>query len=139
MMHKDKIIIQDFQLQVVIGAHKPERTIKQNLFFTITLFTGITAVNRSLLSENHITKFRYTTSKLLSNDCDTKDISKCAETDNVVHTVDYGHVTKAIAAYADRSRHFTIEALAVGVARICCVGFGVEEVIVRYDFTSHNP
>ena len=33
--------------------------------------------------------------------------------------------------YADASHHFTLEALAVGVARVCCLGFGVEEVNVR--------
>lgn len=38
---KDKITIQDLHLQVVIGAHKPERTIKQNLFFTITMYVDL--------------------------------------------------------------------------------------------------
>lgn len=98
-IHRDKIIIQDLQVQVIIGAHKGERTIKQNLFLTITLY---------------------------------HDLSRCGETDNVEDTIDYGDVSKSVSRYADGAHHFTIEALAVGVARICCLGFNVDEVTVKY-------
>jgi dihydroneopterin aldolase len=117
-MNRDKIIIQDLHLQVVIGAHKPERTIEQNLHFTITLFTGIKR-RKNEMDRN------------IESRIDTEDISKCGETDNVADTIDYVHVTKAVTTYAKEAHHFTIEALAVGVARICCLGFGVEEVTVR--------
>jgi dihydroneopterin aldolase len=30
-------------------------------------------------------------------------------------------------------QHYTIEALSTGIARICCLDFGVSEVIVRVD------
>jgi dihydroneopterin aldolase len=59
----------------------------------------------------------------------------------VADTIDYTQVTKSVTNYAKKAHHFTIEALSVGVARICCLGFGVEEVTVRYlfNFSFRHP
>ncbi|EGG17870.1 dihydro-6-hydroxymethylpterin pyrophosphokinase [Cavenderia fasciculata] len=60
-----------------------------------------------------------------------KDLSECGSSDLVHHTINYSTLSKSIIAYIESSQHFTLEALATGVARTCCLGFGVEVVKVQ--------
>ncbi|KAN0006955.1 hypothetical protein ACTFIU_005148 [Dictyostelium citrinum] len=59
-----------------------------------------------------------------------KDLSKCGSSDNVNDTVSYSSLSKSICSYSESSHHYTLEALATGVAKICCLGFGIERVKV---------
>lgn len=125
----DQIFISDLHLQVVIGVNDSERDIKQNVIINITIF---------------------------------KDISKCGESDNIKDTINYRYacyanedsglwcvgvvrfqssecsilsstLTKAVMRYSETAHHYTLEALATGIARTCCVGFDIDRVIVRVD------
>ena len=68
--------------------------------------------------------------------------------DDVKHTINYSSVCKAVMAYTEDSHHYTLESLATGkrdqrfrqstfiqsgIAKICCMQFGVEEVVVKVD------
>ncbi|EFA85424.1 dihydro-6-hydroxymethylpterin pyrophosphokinase [Heterostelium album PN500] len=59
-----------------------------------------------------------------------KDLSICGSSDLVGHTISYSTLSKSVCAYVESSHHYTLEALATGVARTCCLGFGVERVKV---------
>ncbi|EGC32529.1 hypothetical protein DICPUDRAFT_155477 [Dictyostelium purpureum] len=59
-----------------------------------------------------------------------RDLSKCGSTDNVAYTISYSSLSKSLCSYAESSHHYTLEALATGVAKICCLGFGIEKVKV---------
>eukprot|EP01133_Synstelium_polycarpum_P014976 gene14976-17710_t len=59
-----------------------------------------------------------------------KDLSECGTSDLVHHTISYSTLSKSIVAYAESSHHYTLEALATGVARTCCLGFGIDRVKV---------
>ncbi|GAM21061.1 hypothetical protein SAMD00019534_042360 [Acytostelium subglobosum LB1] len=59
-----------------------------------------------------------------------KDLSSCGQSDLVSETISYSTLSKSVVAYVESSHHYTLEALATGVARTCCLGFGVERVKV---------
>jgi dihydroneopterin aldolase/2-amino-4-hydroxy-6-hydroxymethyldihydropteridine diphosphokinase/dihydropteroate synthase len=61
------------------------------------------------------------------------DISKCGFSDNIKDTIDYSEVSKKICEYTEESKHYTLEALATGVAKIILFHFNIEEVIIRID------
>lgn len=61
------------------------------------------------------------------------DISKAGETDSIDHSVNYRTVAKKILEHAENSQRFTVEALAVDIARICLGENGVEKVAVRVE------
>lgn len=60
-------------------------------------------------------------------------VELCGRTDSIDHTINYATVCKAVVNYTETSQHFTLEALSTGIARICCLDFGVEKVIVTVD------
>lgn len=61
------------------------------------------------------------------------DVRRAGETDRIEDTLNYRTVTKAIIAYVENSRHYTVEALASAIARIAIVDYGVERIIVRVE------
>jgi len=54
-------------------------------------------------------------------------------TDDVKDSLDYKAVAKDVIAYAESSRHYLVEALAAGIARIVVVDHGAERVRVRVE------
>ena len=61
-------------------------------------------------------------------DCGAAGIS-----DDVDDALNYRTLTKAVIAYVESSAHFLVEALATGIARICVVDFGADQVKVRVE------
>jgi len=61
------------------------------------------------------------------------DIKQAALHDDVRGTINYSHVCKSVVAYTEDSHHHTIESLCSGIARICCLNFGAEEVTVHVE------
>ncbi|KYR00661.1 dihydro-6-hydroxymethylpterin pyrophosphokinase (HPPK) [Tieghemostelium lacteum] len=59
-----------------------------------------------------------------------RDLSKCGLSDSVHDTISYSTLSKSICSYVESSHHYTLEALATGVAKTCCVGFGIDRVKV---------
>jgi len=57
-----------------------------------------------------------------------KDLTKCGSSDSVHDTISYSTLSKAIISYIESSHHYTLEALATGVAKICCLGFAIDRV-----------
>ena len=47
------------------------------------------------------------------------DVSKASETDNVEDSVNYRTVAKKILAHVEKIKRYTVEALAVDIARLC--------------------
>ena len=54
-------------------------------------------------------------------------------TDDVADTLNYRTVTKDVVAYVESSRHYVVEALATGIARIVTVGHGAPRVKIRVE------
>jgi FolB domain-containing protein len=67
------------------------------------------------------------------------DTRKCGRTDNIEDTTDYSAGSKALVHYLENSKHFTLEAMCTALARICCIDFGVQEVIIKADKPSAIP
>lgn len=63
------------------------------------------------------------------------DMRKAGETDNPDDAFNYRTVTKAIIALVEASHFKLVEALAVAIARLCVVDYGVPWVQVRV----HKP
>jgi len=62
------------------------------------------------------------------------DVRQCAEFDDIKLTSDYGKLSDRISQYIENeSEFFTLEALCTAVARICCLEFNAEEVVVKID------
>ncbi|KAF2070453.1 hypothetical protein CYY_008233 [Polysphondylium violaceum] len=57
-----------------------------------------------------------------------RDLTKCGSSDSVHDTISYSTLSKAIISYVESSHHYTLEALATGVAKICCLGFAIDRV-----------
>lgn len=60
------------------------------------------------------------------------DLRAAGASDDVTDTLNYRTLTKAVIAYVEGSAHYTVEALATKLARIC-VELGAERVIVRVE------
>ncbi len=61
------------------------------------------------------------------------NVEDAARTDNIGDALNYRTVTKAIIAHVEESSYFTVEALAMAIARICVVDHKVQRVIVRVE------
>lgn len=61
------------------------------------------------------------------------DIVRAACMDDVRGTINYSDVCKAVVAYTTDSHHYTLESLCCGIARLCCLQFGAEEVVVHVE------
>eukprot|EP01132_Coremiostelium_polycephalum_P010774 gene10774-13192_t len=62
-----------------------------------------------------------------------RDLSTCGTSDSVHDTISYSTLSKSVVAYVESSHHYTLEALATGVARTCCLGFGIDRVKVKVE------
>lgn len=61
------------------------------------------------------------------------DVRQAAQTDSTEGLLNYRSVAKAIIAYVDSSEHYTVEALATAIARLCLVEHGAARAIVRVE------
>jgi FolB domain-containing protein len=61
------------------------------------------------------------------------DITAAAINDDVTKTINYSLVYKDVVKYTEHSKHYTLESLSTGIARVCCLGHGVDEVIVTVE------
>lgn len=61
------------------------------------------------------------------------DLAPAARSDEVIDTLNYRSLTKAVIAYCEASTHFLVEKLADKVARICVVEFDATSVVVRIE------
>ena len=61
------------------------------------------------------------------------DLAPAGASDDIADTVNYRTLTKDVIACVESSSHFLVEALATEIARICCVGHGVERAVVRVE------
>jgi FolB domain-containing protein len=61
------------------------------------------------------------------------DLRKAAESDDVHDSVDYADLAKEIRALVDRTRRFTVEALAEDIAGVCLRRQGVRKVTIRVE------
>lgn len=61
------------------------------------------------------------------------DMAAAGRSDDMADSLNYRTLTKAIIAYVDSSRHYLVEALATGIARLAIVDHGAERVIVRVE------
>lgn len=61
------------------------------------------------------------------------DVHKAGESDDMADSLNYRTLTKAIIEYVESSRHYLVEALATGIARVAVVDHGAQRVIVRVE------
>ncbi len=61
------------------------------------------------------------------------DISKAGQSDAIDDCINYRTVSKKLVAFVERSRRYTVEALATDIARICLEENGVSGVRVRVE------
>ena len=61
------------------------------------------------------------------------DIRPAGISDRAEDILNYRTITKAIIAYVEASQHYTVEALATAIARICVVDHDAARVIVRVE------
>ncbi len=61
------------------------------------------------------------------------DIRPAGLSDRAADMLNYRTITKAIIAYVEASQHYTVEALATAIARICVVDHDAARVIVRVE------
>jgi FolB domain-containing protein len=62
-----------------------------------------------------------------------RDLSRAATTDDIGDTLNYRSLAKDVIAYIEGSRHFLVEALAAGIARLCVLEHGAVRVVVRVE------
>jgi FolB domain-containing protein len=60
-------------------------------------------------------------------------LRKAGKSDNIEDSVNYRTVTKKVIKHVEKSENFTIEALAVQIAKICLQEPGVQRVRVRVE------
>lgn len=82
---------------------------------------GITEVERRLPQD------------ILINIVMLTDISKAAKSDDISDCINYSTVAKRVFAYTEKSKRFTVEALAEDIAQLCLEEPGVEGVRVRVE------
>jgi len=61
------------------------------------------------------------------------DTRAAAASDRAEDVLNYRTITKAIIAYVESARHYTVEALAGAIARLCVVEHDAARVIVRVE------
>ena len=61
------------------------------------------------------------------------DLRDAGESDNIKDCVNYRTVAKKVLQHAEKSARFTVEALAVDVAKLCFEDPKVEKVVVRVE------
>ncbi|NLC32073.1 MAG: dihydroneopterin aldolase [Clostridiales bacterium] len=61
------------------------------------------------------------------------DFDQVGQSDDIKDGVNYRTVAKKVLSYAQTSGHFTVEALAANLARICLEEAGVEKVRMRVE------
>ena len=82
---------------------------------------GVNSWERTTLREIIINAMLYT------------DTRRAAQSDDIAVCVDYSRVAKEIRALVERSRRFTVEALAEDIAALCINRTGVQKVLVRVE------
>lgn len=61
------------------------------------------------------------------------DIRHAAMLDDVRGTINYSVVCRSVVAYTEDSHHYTLESLCSGIARLCCLRHGADEVVVHVE------
>lgn len=61
------------------------------------------------------------------------NLRKAGESDNIEDSVNYRTVTKKVIEHVEKSENFTVEALAVQIAKICLQEPGVQRARVRVE------
>ena len=61
------------------------------------------------------------------------DIAEAGASDDVAGTVNYRTITKAVIGIVEASSYFLVEALAIEIARVIVVDYGVSRVRVRVE------
>jgi FolB domain-containing protein len=61
------------------------------------------------------------------------DLSRAGASDEVADSLNYRTLAKAVIDYVESSRHFLVEALATGIARLVLVEHGARRVVVRVE------
>lgn len=61
------------------------------------------------------------------------NMEEAGRSDNIEDCVNYRSVTKQIIEYVESSQHYTVEALATAIARICIVDHHLPRVLVRVE------
>jgi dihydroneopterin aldolase/2-amino-4-hydroxy-6-hydroxymethyldihydropteridine diphosphokinase/dihydropteroate synthase/2-amino-4-hydroxy-6-hydroxymethyldihydropteridine diphosphokinase/dihydropteroate synthase len=61
------------------------------------------------------------------------DVSRSGKDDLLANSVNYGTVTKVVTEFSEKTSYRSIEALALGIARVCVVKFGVSKITVRIE------
>ena len=61
------------------------------------------------------------------------DTRRAAQSDDIGDCVDYSRVAKEIYELVERSRRFTVEALAEDIAALCINRTGVQKVLIRVE------
>jgi FolB domain-containing protein len=76
---------------------------------------------------------RTTLREIIINTILFTDTHHAARTDNITECIDYSQIIKEIRALVERSRRFTVEALAEDIAVLCLGKPGVMKVMVRVE------
>jgi FolB domain-containing protein len=76
---------------------------------------------------------RETSQDVLINLTIWTDAQRAGRSDDVADALNYRTLAKAVIGYTEASRHFLVEALATGIARLLLVEHGAERVLVRVD------
>lgn len=61
------------------------------------------------------------------------DLHHAGQSDNIQDSVNYRTVTKKVLKYAETSGHYTVEALAANLARLCLEEPGVQKVRITVE------
>ncbi|KAJ3414105.1 trifunctional dihydropteroate synthetase [Chytridiales sp. JEL 0842] len=61
------------------------------------------------------------------------DVSRSGKDDLLANSVNYGTVTKVVTEFSEKTSYRSIEALALGIARVCINKFGVPKITVKVD------
>jgi len=78
-------------------------------------------------------KERIQPQKILINLVLSADLNKAGESDDISDTVNYKSVSEKVRRHAQFAQRFTVEALAVDIAKLCLEFQKVEEVSVRVE------
>lgn len=61
------------------------------------------------------------------------DITKAGKSDNIDDTINYRSITKKVLLHVENNKPLLVEKLATDIAKICCVDFNAENVLVRVE------
>ncbi|MGH2581785.1 MAG: dihydroneopterin aldolase [Anaerolineales bacterium] len=70
---------------------------------------------------------------ILVNIVITADLKAAGKSDKLEHSVNYRTISKKVIAHIEKSKRFTVEALAADIADICLAESGTQKVLVRVE------